>query len=196
MAEKFDPYRMWLGIPATEQPPNHYRLLGVGLFEADADVISNAADRQMVHVRTFQGGKYSALSQQVLNELSTARVCLLDPKKKADVRRPASQADGLEGGRFAAGGDTTLRGPGCGTHSDAGDGSQSGGRPAGCAAVSDLRRRRRRSSLPQTTLRSLCPSRFAPWRGPPQGKSRTSPGRSRRWSACWCCWPWWRQFIG
>ncbi len=83
MAEKFDPYRMWLGIPATEQPPNHYRLLGVGLFEADADVISNAADRQMVHVRTFQGGKYSALSQQVLNELSTARVCLLDPKKKA-----------------------------------------------------------------------------------------------------------------
>jgi hypothetical protein len=83
MAEKFDPYRMWLGIPPAEQPPNHYRLLGVGLFESDADVISNAADRQMVHVRTFQGGKYSALSQRVLNELSGARVCLLDPKKKA-----------------------------------------------------------------------------------------------------------------
>jgi WD40 repeat protein len=38
----------------------------------------------MVHVRTFQGGKYSALSQRILNELSGARVCLLDPKKKAD----------------------------------------------------------------------------------------------------------------
>ncbi len=84
MAETFDPYRMWLGIPATEQPPNHYRLLGVGLFESDADVISNAADRQMVHVRTFQGGKYSALSQRVLNELSTARISLLDPKRKAE----------------------------------------------------------------------------------------------------------------
>jgi WD40 repeat protein len=75
---------MWLGIPPTDQPPNLYRLLGVGLFESDADVISNAADRQMVHVRTFQGGKYSALSQRVLNELSSARVCLLDPKKKAE----------------------------------------------------------------------------------------------------------------
>ena len=84
MAEKFDPYRMWLGIPATEQPPNHYRLLGVGVFESDPDVISNAADRQMVHVRTYQGGKYSALSQRLLNELSAARVCLLDPKKKAE----------------------------------------------------------------------------------------------------------------
>ena len=30
----FDPYDQWLGIPAQEQPPNHYRLLGVSLFEA------------------------------------------------------------------------------------------------------------------------------------------------------------------
>ena len=28
MAEKFDPYHEWLGIPASEQPPDHYRLLG------------------------------------------------------------------------------------------------------------------------------------------------------------------------
>jgi hypothetical protein len=34
-------------------------------------------------VRTFQVGKYSALSQRLLNELSAARVCLLDPAKKA-----------------------------------------------------------------------------------------------------------------
>ena len=106
MAATFDPYRMWLGIPPAEQPPNHYRLLGVGLFESDADVISNAADRQMVHVRTFQVGKYSALSQGLLNELSAARVCLLDPAKKAAyddqlrtqmavaVRRPVAVAPG------------------------------------------------------------------------------------------------------
>jgi hypothetical protein len=78
----------------------------VGLFESDADVISNAADRQMVHVRTFQVGKYSALSQRLLNELSAARVCLLDPAKKAAyddqlrtqmavaVRRPVAVAPG------------------------------------------------------------------------------------------------------
>ncbi|NQU20763.1 MAG: hypothetical protein HQ567_05720 [Candidatus Nealsonbacteria bacterium] len=80
---QFDPYRKWLGIPPQEQPPNHYRLLGIGLFESDPDVISNAADRQMVHVRSFQSGKHSALSQGILNELSAARVCLLDAQRKA-----------------------------------------------------------------------------------------------------------------
>jgi hypothetical protein len=58
-------------------------LLGVVLFESDPDVIANAADRQMAHVRTFQGGKRAKLSQQILNELANARVCLLQPEKKA-----------------------------------------------------------------------------------------------------------------
>ena len=79
----FDPYWKWLGIPPAEQPPNLYRLLGVGLFESDPEVIANAADRQMVHVRSYQGGRHSDLSQKLLNELAAARVCLLDPAKKA-----------------------------------------------------------------------------------------------------------------
>jgi hypothetical protein len=82
-AEGFDPYRIWLGIPREEQPPNHYRLLGIGVFESDPDVIAHAADRQMAHVRTFQTGQYSALSQEILNRLAAVRVCLLDPDKKA-----------------------------------------------------------------------------------------------------------------
>jgi hypothetical protein len=81
-ATDFDPYRVWLGIPPSEQPPNHYRLLGIGLFESQPEVISHAADRQMAHVRTFQTGEYSVLSQRILNELSAARVCLLDPAKR------------------------------------------------------------------------------------------------------------------
>lgn len=82
MEEAFDPYRKWLGIPPEEQPPNHYRLLGIALFEDDPDVISNAADRQMAHVRTYQTGKRAPLSQALLNELSGAKVCLLDPASK------------------------------------------------------------------------------------------------------------------
>lgn len=78
----FDPYRKWLGIPQWEQPPNHYRLLGITPFENDPDVIDTAADRQMSHIRNYQAGQHSALSQKILNELSTARVCLLDPQKK------------------------------------------------------------------------------------------------------------------
>lgn len=80
--KKFDAYRKWLGIPPAEQPPNYYRLLGIELFESDQDVISNAADRQMVHIRTFQTGKFSQQSQELLNELSAARVELLNTGKK------------------------------------------------------------------------------------------------------------------
>lgn len=87
MSADFDPYRKWLGIPPEDQPPNHYRLLGLGLFESDIDAISNAADRQMSHVRTFQSGPHSALSQKLLNELSAARVCLLNPASKAEYDR-------------------------------------------------------------------------------------------------------------
>jgi len=79
----FDPYHKWLGIPPREQPPNHYRLLGISLFEPDADVIEAAADRQMTYVRQCASGPHLADSQKILNELSTARVCLLNPAKRA-----------------------------------------------------------------------------------------------------------------
>lgn len=82
MAEQFDPYRKWLGIPSQDQPPNHYQLLGIPALENDPDVIENAANRQMAHVRTFQTGKHSKVSQQILNELSAAKRCLLVSEKK------------------------------------------------------------------------------------------------------------------
>ena len=83
MAESFDPYRKWLGIAPKDQPPHHYRLLGIPTFESDADVIENAAARQMAHVRTFQGSKHAAISQRLLTELSAAKVCLLTSERKA-----------------------------------------------------------------------------------------------------------------
>lgn len=85
--ESFDPYRKWLGIRDAQNSLNHYRLLGLELFEDDPEVIENAADQRMSHVRTFQTGKHSALSQQILNELSAAKVCLLNQKRKAEYDR-------------------------------------------------------------------------------------------------------------
>ncbi len=87
MPEQFDAYHKWLGIAPKDQPPHHYRLLGIDLFEADGDVIASAADQRMAHVRSFQAGRHSALSQKILNQIAAARVCLLDPKKKADYDR-------------------------------------------------------------------------------------------------------------
>jgi hypothetical protein len=81
--EPFDPYHKWLGIPRHEQPPDHYRLLGISPFEGDAEVIQAAADRQMGHVRTYQTGPHAEASQRLLNELAAAAVCLLDREKKA-----------------------------------------------------------------------------------------------------------------
>ncbi len=82
MSETFDPYRKWLGILPKDQPAHYYRLLGIPLFENDPDVIENAANRQMLHVRTFQTGKQAKSSQRILNEISAAKLCLLSADKK------------------------------------------------------------------------------------------------------------------
>lgn len=84
MAESFDPYHVWLGIPPEDQPPNHYRLLGIRPFESNPDVIDNMADQRMTHLRTFQTGKNGKLSQKLLNEVAAARLCLLGEKTKRE----------------------------------------------------------------------------------------------------------------
>ncbi len=83
MTDSFDPYRKWLGIPAEDQPPHHYRLLGIEPLESDPDVIANAADGRMAQAKNFQAGEYSKLSQKILNEIAAAKVCLLNAEKKA-----------------------------------------------------------------------------------------------------------------
>jgi len=77
-----DPYYEWLGIPPKDQPPNHYRLLGLELFEENRNVIDAAANRQMSFIKEYQAGADSALSQKLLNQLSAARICLLSPATK------------------------------------------------------------------------------------------------------------------
>jgi len=79
MADPFDPYHVWLGIPPD--------LLGIPLFEQNPDVIAHAADKRMRHLRSFQAGARSADSQRLLNQVAAARVCLLNEKKKADYDR-------------------------------------------------------------------------------------------------------------
>jgi hypothetical protein len=82
MSDSFNPYHKWLAIPPEEQPPHHYRLLGVRVLEDDLDVIETAADQKMVHLRTFHTGDRAKLAQRLLNEISSAKVCLLNPDKK------------------------------------------------------------------------------------------------------------------
>ena len=83
MSEGFDPYYRWLGIPPKEQPPNHYRLLGLELFEADPALINSFALRHASFLRNITDGPHLAAAQRLLNELAAARRCLLDPQRKA-----------------------------------------------------------------------------------------------------------------
>ncbi len=82
MSDSFDPYHKWLGIPPHEQPPSHYRLLGVAAFEADADVIDAAANQRMAYLQDMAVGPQVEHSQRLLNEISAARRCLLNPEAK------------------------------------------------------------------------------------------------------------------
>lgn len=79
----FDPYQAWLDIPPHEQPPTHYRLLGLSSFEGDNARVMEAADARMGKIRTYQLGPNGPISQKILNELSKARVTLLDEKRRA-----------------------------------------------------------------------------------------------------------------
>jgi len=68
----FDPYHEWLGISPSEQPPNHYRLLGIAPFESDRNVISQAAEQRTGQIRGVQSGQLADLAQKILNEIAGA----------------------------------------------------------------------------------------------------------------------------
>jgi hypothetical protein len=89
-----DPYAEWLSIGQDNRPITHYALMGFSqaeaagligrpLTEREAKRVEAAADRNMGFVRNYQNGKYSNLSQRILNELSAAKIALLDAQKKA-----------------------------------------------------------------------------------------------------------------
>ncbi|MEZ6087408.1 MAG: hypothetical protein R3C05_05140 [Pirellulaceae bacterium] len=79
----FDPLHQWFGIPPSEQPPSHYRLLGVADFETNADVIDTAYEKQMTYLHGCANGEHAELAEALMNEISAARLCLLNPKRKA-----------------------------------------------------------------------------------------------------------------
>ena len=96
--DPFDPYHKWLGIPPKDQPPNHYRLLGLELFESDADAIDAAADQRAYFVRQCASGRHVAASQRLLNEIAAARLCLLSVGAKAayDARQREQLSPALQ----------------------------------------------------------------------------------------------------
>ena len=84
MADDFDPYHKWLNIPPSEQPPNHYRLLGVEPLASDGDAVGRAAGRLISYLQARAKGKNGAHAERLLEDVIAARACLLDPASKAE----------------------------------------------------------------------------------------------------------------
>ncbi len=81
---EIDVYKEWLGIPESERPPTLYALLRLVKFEDSEDKIRKHYKKLNEHVRKYASGQYSVRSQELLNELAKAMLCLTDPERKRD----------------------------------------------------------------------------------------------------------------
>lgn len=79
-----DVYKEWLGIPEGERPPDHYQLLRLVQFEDGVDKIRANYKKLNAHVRKYATGQYSVESQDLLNELAKAMLCLTDLERKRE----------------------------------------------------------------------------------------------------------------
>ncbi len=84
MAPPIDVYHEWLGIKETARPLNYYQLLRLKSFEDDSGLVRTHYRKMNAHVRTFATGEHAEKSQEVLNELAKAMLCLTDAQRKAE----------------------------------------------------------------------------------------------------------------
>ncbi|MGD0898854.1 MAG: hypothetical protein ABR915_13535 [Thermoguttaceae bacterium] len=84
MANELDAYRDWLGITETNRPLNFYQLLRLRQFEDQTAKIREHYRKMNAHVRKFATGEFAARSQELLNELARAMLCLTDDQRKRD----------------------------------------------------------------------------------------------------------------
>jgi hypothetical protein len=84
MAKQLDVYKDWLGIPNAKPPLNHYQLLRLPQFEDDPAKVRMHYRKMNSHVRKFASGDYAQQSQDLLNELAKAMLCLTDTRRKGE----------------------------------------------------------------------------------------------------------------
>jgi hypothetical protein len=99
MPEPIDVYRDWLGITETARPLSHYQLLRVKPFEDDTAKIRTHYRKMNAHVRKFASGDYAQQSQELLNELARAMLCLTDLKRKREYDASLGREEEVEGRR-------------------------------------------------------------------------------------------------
>jgi len=81
---ELDVYREWLGIAEAVRPLNFYQLLRLKQFEDQTAKIREHYRKMNAHVRKFASGDFAARSQELLNELARAMLCLTDLERKRE----------------------------------------------------------------------------------------------------------------
>jgi len=87
MPEAFNPYHQWLGLPADASNPTYYQILGLAEMESDAGKIAQAGDRALTRVRGFRPGSHAKEWSRLLDEITSAKKCLLDEAVKREYDR-------------------------------------------------------------------------------------------------------------
>jgi hypothetical protein len=99
MPPKIDVYRDWLEITDPERPLNYYQVLRLDKFEDDAGKIRQHYRKMNSHVRKYATGSYAKQSQDLLNELAKAMLCLTDVQRKREYDATLGREGEGEGGR-------------------------------------------------------------------------------------------------
>jgi len=84
MPATIDPFRDGTATTETDRPLNHYQLLRLKKFEDDPAKIRENYRKMNAHVRKFGAGEFAKQSQEVLNELAKAMLCLTDAARKGE----------------------------------------------------------------------------------------------------------------
>ena len=93
MPPTLDVYREWLGIKETARPLNHYQILRLKKFEDDIGKIREHYRKMNAHVRKFAAGEFAKQSQDLLNELAKAMLCLTDTRRKREYDASLGRKD-------------------------------------------------------------------------------------------------------
>jgi len=101
MPRQLDVYRDWLGIAETDRPLNYYQLLRLKQFSDDRTKIRAHYQKMNAHVRKYATGDFGRESQELLNELAKAMLCLTDLQRKREYDASLGRKDKGEGRRRA-----------------------------------------------------------------------------------------------
>ncbi len=93
MATDLDVYRDWLGIEIADRPLNYYQLLRLKKFEDDPARIRSHYRKMNAHVRKYAAGDFAQQSQDLLNELARAMLCLTDMSRKEEYDASMGRAE-------------------------------------------------------------------------------------------------------